>query len=160
MIKNIIISIVLASALITQGCSVIMPQRNYVKSAPVESIVRLDDVSKSELYVRANDWMVDAFKDSMSVIKFSDKESGTITGRYLLQNMAPIDQYNKIPRYVYASIRIKVKDNASKITITPDSFYFYKGYNHGYTGRSAERDVRNLISSFESAIKIVDNDNW
>lgn len=42
------------------------------------------NAEQNTLYVRANNWMVDQFQNADSVVQFADKESGTVSGRYML----------------------------------------------------------------------------
>lgn len=80
---------VLALLILTfQSCAVITTE-----SKPVTKVVNVEDATKTELYVRANNWMVSAFNNAESVIQFTDKETGTITGKYLLGTITQANQY-------------------------------------------------------------------
>ena len=138
-----------------QGCTTIT-----TKGIPVEKVITIENTKQNELYVRANNWMVDAFKDAESVIQFTDKESGNITGRYLLGTVVAANQYGPA-QYAYATINIKVKDNASKIKITPEPFTYLQGniYNL-YSQENADNDINKLIVSFENAMNTVENNDW
>lgn len=104
--------------------------------------------------------MVTAFNNADSVIQFTDKETGTITGKYLLGTISQANQYGPANR-AFAIIQIQVKDGASKITITPDSFRYAKGNPYTlYTGENVEEDINALILSFEMAIKQKEDDDW
>ena len=136
-----------------QNCAMVT-----VESKPVTQVVEVDGYSQNELYVRANNWMIDAFNNAESVIQFSDKESGTITGKYLLGTVTQANQYGPANR-VYATIKIQVKDNASKITITPESFTYAEGNMYTlYNEEKAKADVNALIASFEEGIKQKEDD--
>ena len=140
---------------ILQSCATVT-----TKSIPIEKVVQIEKASKNKLYVRANQWMVDQFNNAKSVIQFSDKESGSISGRYLLGKVSAGSQYGP-PRYVYASIKIRVKNGASKITIKPESFRYAEGNPYTlYTKEDVKKDVDGLIASFEKFMKISDDTNW
>ncbi|MCB0751130.1 MAG: DUF4468 domain-containing protein [Ignavibacteriae bacterium] len=147
---------VLALLILTfQSCAVITTE-----SKPVTKVVNVEDATKTELYVRANNWMVSAFNNAESVIQFTDKETGTITGKYLLGTITQANQYGPANR-AFAIIQIQVKDGASKITITPDSFKYAKGNPYTlYTGEKAEEDINALMVSFEQAIKQKEDNDW
>jgi len=147
---------VLALLILTfQSCAVITTE-----SKPVTKVVNVEDATKTELYVRANNWMVSAFNNAESVIQFTDKETGTITGKYLLGTITQANQYGPANR-AFAIIQIQVKDGASKITITPDSFKYAKGNPYTlYTGEKAEEDINALMVSFEKAIKQKEDNDW
>tara|TARA_B100000614_G_C14166961_1_gene335211 strand:- start:65 stop:505 length:441 start_codon:yes stop_codon:yes gene_type:complete len=51
--------------------------RTYAK------VSEFPDLTKADIYVKANSWFVETFKSAESVIEFSDKEGGKIMGRYL-----------------------------------------------------------------------------
>lgn len=127
---------------------------------PVTKVVPVEDVSKNELYVRANNWMVSAFKDAESVIQFTDKESGQITGKYYLSPVSAPSQYGQ-GQDAYAIINIQVKDGASKITVTPEEFQYMKGNMYTlYNEENAKARIESLLASFESDIVKADNTDW
>lgn len=145
----------LCAALLVHGCVVIT-----TNSAPVDRVVNLDTSSKDVLFVRANNWMVDAFKNAESVIQFTDKDSGSISGRYLLGTVSAASEFGPVRR-AYATIKIRVKDGATKISVTPESFTYPKGNMYIlYTEEDVTRDVSALINSFERAMKIPEDNNW
>ncbi|GAH16190.1 unnamed protein product [marine sediment metagenome] len=49
-----------------------------------EKPIEMPDKSKSELFGMSNEWMVEQFVDAKSVIQFSNLETGTIKGKYLM----------------------------------------------------------------------------
>jgi hypothetical protein len=131
---------------------------------PVSKIVTINNVAKNELFVRANNWMISTFKDARSSIQFTDKENGTITGKYLLGTISKINIYNSdrhdSDRYAYAIISIKVKEEASKITINPYAFHNSEGNPYPlYTEEDARLDIDELISSFEKFILESENND-
>ncbi|MCP4802902.1 MAG: DUF4468 domain-containing protein [Bacteroidetes bacterium] len=153
--KKVIMLSVLCFAMLAQGCAMIT-----TKSIPVEKIVKIENTKKNTLYVRANNWMVESFNNAKSVIQFTDKESGTISGRYLLGTVTNANEYGPA-RYAYANIKIQVKDNASKITIKPESFTYAKGNMYTlYTEKEAQRDINSLLASFEDSMQKVENSDW
>jgi len=138
-----------------QSCAVITTE-----SKPVTKVVNIEGATQNDLYVRANNWMVGAFNNAESVIQFTDKETGTITGKYLLATISQASQYGPANR-AFAIIQIQVKDGASKITITPDSFKYAKGHPYTlYSGEKAEEDINALMISFEQSIKQKEDKDW
>ncbi len=153
--KLFLLSVSLLLILSIQGCAVITTE-----SKPVSKVVNVEDATQNDLYVRANNWMVSAFNNADSVIQFTDKESGTITGKYLLGTISQANQYGPANR-AFAIIQIQVKDGASKITITPDSFKYAKGNPYTlYTGEKAQEDINALLISFEQSIKQKEDKDW
>jgi hypothetical protein len=86
--------------------------------------------NQNKNYVKANEFLVEKFNSSKSIIQFSDKEAGIVKGKYIMTGGEAI-------------ITIKVKDSLSKITIdTGDLFYT----------RSSKDDDANAYSRFKSQI--------
>lgn len=142
------------ATLFVHGCAIIT-----TKSVPVDRVVNLDNTSKDVLFFRANNWMVDALNNAESDIQFTDKDSGSISGRYLLGTVAYGHQYGPAVR-AYATIKIRVKDGSTKITITPESFTYAKDSMFTlYTQEDATRDISALIDSFEKAMKKPEDNN-
>lgn len=154
--RNISVIVMAFFMLMLQGCQ-LTPVTT--ESVPVSKVVQVDGATKLDLFVKANDWMVDSFQNADSVIQFTDKESGSVSGRYLLGVVVAPNEYGPGSK-AYATIRIKVKEGAAKITITPESFSYVPGNLYTlYTKEKADADVNRLINSFESAMKReVDND--
>ena len=74
----------------------------------VVSVVEVSGVSSADLFVKSNTWMVDVFKNSESVIQFSDKEAGVIKGKFVLTNM-PIAGLG-VTGTIESTITIETKD--------------------------------------------------
>ena len=121
-------------------------------------LVSVPSTPKKDLYVRANNWMVNVFNNADSVIQFSDKDSGTISGRFLLGRITSGFQ-GSAPRSAYAVLKIDVKDEAARITITTQSFFYADGNPYTlYTGADVDSDVKKLFASFRDALS--QNDDW
>ena len=153
--KLLPITIVLVTIFTLSSCAIIT-----VPEKPVTKTVEIPGKSKDQLYVDANNWMVSTFNNAESVIQFSDKEAGQITGKYMLSLVTAGTQYGPA-RYAYAIINVKVKDGASKITVTPQEFSYAKG--NIYTAYSQEKmdvDINNLITDFEKGMKTEADENW
>lgn len=120
---------------------------------PVITNVEVEN-SKSELYVKANTWMVESFNNAKSVIQFSDKENGIVIGKYLMKSYSytTSTNYNTEDKEVYAIIKIQVKENATKMTVTPQPFEIrvaeFTKNEYGYSRKQAVQDINELSSSF------------
>lgn len=146
--------------LIMQGCGSVYGTKTSADLTPVVKVIPVENVPQNKLYVRANNWMVGAFKDAKSVVQFSDKESGTITGKYYLTPITATTQYGA-GTDAYAIINIQVKDGASKITITPDTFDYMKGNMFTiYNEDIAKERMASIVTSFEETIQLEDNTDW
>lgn len=118
-------------------------------------VMVFDDIkgSKSQLFVKANDWMISIFKNANSVIEFSDKEEGVIIGKYHL--FGSVGTY--IDTRIFAKIDIRVKDDKARISILPMGEWKYDKSGmtiFTYSKEQAIDDIRELISDFKNAMKI------
>jgi len=139
--------------------------------APME-LVQIDNVqkvfdivnTKDELYIKANQWMVKTFNNAESVIQFSDKESGTITGKYMLKQTYTIGlNYQTIPNGgIFAIINVDIKENKARITITPEEYTSRETGNSQfiYPEETARQDIDDLLNDFETYMNIKENKNW
>lgn len=149
------ISFIIFSIFFIQGCAIIKVDRQ-----PIEKIVKIEGKSKNELFVLANNWMIHTFNNAESVIQFSDKESGTITGKYLMGIVSAANEYGPGQKAM-AIINIQIKDGACKLTISPQPFQYAEGNLYTlYTKDDMERDLKLLIDSFERGMTQESNDNW
>ena len=137
------------------GCAI-----RTMPNTPVVKVVKIEKGQHKKLYVKASNWMVETFNNSKSIIQFRDKESGTITGRYLLGVVSQASQYAPA-NYAYAIIKIQVKDGASRITITPEAFRYAEGNIYTlYTQEKAESDIKGLMSSYKTYMQTESNEKW
>ena len=124
-----------------------------------EGVVQIYDSlssNQSELFVKANGWMVETFNDASSVIQYSDKEAGVLIGKYLLSGKVLTGLYGATAdTRVYAKIELKVKDNKARIIITPMSSWRYDSSGmtiYNYSKEDAIDDMNKLAESFKSYI--------
>ena len=111
--------------------------------------------SRAELFVKANEWMVDRFISSKSVIEFSDKETGTIIGKYVMfDNIRPVPGYSmSVGHEIKAKVDVRVKDGAAKIEIKPLESWKYDSNGvtiYTFSKEDADRLINDMVSSFRS----------
>ncbi len=151
-----LISIIVLGFLIIQSCT---STKETVTGVPKSKVIKMDGKSKNELYINANTWMVETFSSAKSVVQFTDKEDGIVIGKYLLttNGYAGTNTYADI----HAIIKIQVKDDASKITITPDNFNIpsFSPASY-YSVDDAIKDINNLIDNYSMYIKNTETSNW
>jgi len=84
-----------------------------------EEVVKVDSVTKEELFIRARSWFNSAFKSSKDVLNINDKETGELTGKVLTEfyskNFAGSGGTKGVLRY---SVTIQVKEGRYKYLIT------------------------------------------
>lgn len=129
------------------SCKTTVVPKEYFKQ---ELIVEDLKETREESYIKANTWMLDVFRSSASVVEFTDKESGTILGKYIIQGSHTAEFGYTVDYRVFAKIDIRIKDNAAKILIIPDT-------NISITNNKEIEDlhkkIKSLIDSFENYMK-------
>jgi len=145
--KNLIIGILFVSTLLIGSCATMVQVQMEHKTLTIQV-----EQSKDELYIKANNWMVENFNDAKSVIQFSDKEAGVITGKYLMKSILKysnvMDKNSAYHDDIFAIIKIIVKDGASKITINPPN-YSYDSWSGKFPKEDAVSQVDDLLVSFK-----------
>ncbi|MDR2716482.1 MAG: DUF4468 domain-containing protein [Treponema sp.] len=106
------------------SCASLGPDVN----GPVEynEVINVNGMSAVDIYTKANMWFVDAFKNADSVIQFSDKQSGTIKGKYVADmTISGYQQY-----LTTTTITVEARDGRCRISFTDPSFkeYLVNGY--------------------------------
>jgi len=132
----------------------------------MQKVIEVPNVTKDELFVRANAWAVKQFVSAEAVIEYSDKESGTIMGKYTVDYSRAQTSFR-----CRQTIAIEVRDGRIRITID-DPYEKHIGYGgeliyskvyKPLKGGSALPVVNNLwkgtIASFEKAI-LETRENW
>lgn len=89
-------------------------------------VITTEGMSADDVYIKANMWFVDAFKNADSVIQFSDKASGTIKGKYVSDLI--ISGYQQY--LTTTTITVEVRNGRCRISFTDPSFkeYLVNGY--------------------------------
>jgi hypothetical protein len=130
------------------------------QSKEVSTVVDIRNQDQKEIYVKANNWMVSIFTDAESIIQFTDKESGTITGKYRIGNLT-MAQRGVLPTYVFAILNIQCKDGKAKLKIIPDSFAYPTMYPYyRYSEEKLNIDIDILFKSFENYMPAQSDDDW
>lgn len=139
--------VLLLGIVLFTGCSPL----KMVTEIKYENPIEMPGKSKSELFGMSNEWMVEQFTDAKSVIQFSNLETGTIKGKYLMY-YSPSGQYSSEINF-YAIITIYIRDNRAQITIDPQgSLPRWMGMEM-YSMKQMENEANRLISSYENYLK-------
>ncbi len=161
------LSLTLLTVIITTGLffTSCVSSRQTIASpeTKVKNVVNKSD--KNSNYIKANEWMVQAFGDAESVIQFTDKEAGIVKGKYVMkQGAISTSAYVQSTPSFYAIITIRVKDEACRIEIVaPTGMYSQKvmGVETGFTPEMFNTSSDLLIADFETnMLKKSANDSW
>lgn len=96
-------------------------------------VVKVDSISKDDLYIRARDWFNGNFKDSKAVLQIQDKEAGEISGKgvfttyYKHSNLGVQNGYDQNFGF---KVTIWVKDGRYKYELSNFDNY-YSGNSYG-----------------------------
>lgn len=81
---------------------------------------RHPNLSKDQIFVEANLWMIDIFNDAESVIQYSDKEAGVLKGRYVWFYQAP-SQYTSEYKFT-STITLYIKDKNIRMSVQNEPY--------------------------------------
>jgi len=129
-----------------------VPQVNY------SEIVDVSGVTKDELFVNTNLWAVGFFNKADSVIEFSDKNAGIISGKFI-GDSHPIMGGLSGRQSVKSIFTISVKDEKIKLDLKPTGLMTYDGYGRliesSYVGVKAEdisAEYNAILESLKNAL--------
>jgi len=129
------------------GCSPL----KMVTEIKYENPIEMPGKSKSELFGMSNEWMVKTFTDAKSVIQFSNLETGTISGKYLMY-YSPPGQYSSEINF-YGIITIRMKDGNVQISVDPQGSLPRLLGMEMYTMEQMKKEAESLISDYKDYIK-------
>lgn len=115
-----------------------------------------DDVkgSQDQLFIKANEWMIKTFNNSLSVIQYSDKAEGIIMGKYLMFGDIKANAYTSIDTRIFAKIDIRVKENKARLSIEMLDKWNYDPYTvFRYSKEQCIKDIENLNKAFHASLR-------
>ena len=92
------------------GCASLLGSDAAEELRSYEEIIEFPGISKNDLFTKTNAWFVDAFKSADSVIEYSDKEAGTVMGKWIYQYTEGVYSYA-----VRSTISVDVKDGKVRL---------------------------------------------
>jgi len=138
-------------------------------------IVDVENTSKDDLFTRINMWFVSSFRSADSVIQFSDKDSGVISGKYNADVFVGSQAMGEWIKYS-STITIEIRDNRYRITLSEPSFRTTGnsfGGPNSYPGINPTRSVStsdvatavlegwtNLAKNLKNQMITIDSSNW
>ncbi|MFC5625657.1 DUF4468 domain-containing protein [Algoriphagus winogradskyi] len=139
--------------------------RSLQETPPPKIATFENDHDKERNYVLANEWMVETFNNAESVIQFTDKESGTIKGKYIVRpGYVSTSPYVASRDALYSIITLRVKEKGCRIEVDPPNGQFYSqksmGTELGYTTAMFEEDANKLIDDFKSRMLGASTTDW
>lgn len=133
--KNLLIALMLI--LLVSSCfTAKVPSKDRAATYPNPFEFTLIDtipLSKSELFVKASEWLAKSYNNSKAVIQYSDKEAGKIVGKALYQTPSLLSGLGGLigDETVDYTITIDVKEGKYKCVL---SDFIHKGGEHYASG--------------------------
>ena len=148
-------TIILFIIILLQSCGT----TQTFKATDLTKIVILEDLNKSQndLYITANEWMIDYFVNAEGVLQFSDKENGTLIGKYLISGNYGTVLGTYVDTRIYGKITILLKENRAKISIAPETDITTSTYT---AIQEIRANINNLAISFSNRVKNSNTNNW
>ena len=104
-------------ALFFVGCTTLVGKPADPALLTMGVVFEVANTSQNQLYVKANTWAVKTFTKADSTIEFSDKESGTISGKFVTEYFDGM--YSSM---IKSTFQVNVKDGKSKISFSDPSY--------------------------------------
>lgn len=110
-------------------------QRNFKDIFPWQGdkiiyteIIKTDDFSKNELYLRARKWVYNTYNSGKDVVQLDDKENGQITGRAMFETVQPNFLLGPISVDVTYHFDIETKDGRYKYEFKDITYFQHVNY--------------------------------
>ena len=133
-----------------------------------EKIIDVPNVSKNDIYIKANAWFAEYFNSAGSVIEFSDKDAGKIMGNFVFTYTQSLE-----PWIVKQIISVDIKENRVRFRISdpyvkhnsnnpPMIYRKYRNYQSVSDKKTLERVEKKWEEIYLTFNKYLekDDDNW
>ncbi len=170
--RNLFISAISVMAL--SGCATI-EQAKQPPMTQYQKVVEVPNTSQDMVYEGARQWFAKSFNDSNSVLKYENKETGSIIGKGNAKMSCSGMACLGTPRNLNFTVKVDAKDNKARITFEDLMIQTPYNYNSGIPiaastsklllneeKENAKKVLDNTINSFSSDVKVsaTENDNW
>lgn len=109
------------------GCAT--TSTNYADITTREArVFNFSGISQTELFIRTNLWFVQSFKSANAVVEFSDKDTGTLAGKFITNQLVTGTLLG--PDKVKYIVLVNVKDNAIRFTLQVAEVGVLQRYGH------------------------------
>ena len=170
--KVILLSVIALALLVFVSCATTSSADLTELYTGVQKVIDIPNNSKAELFVKANNWAVAAFNNAESVIEFSDKDSGSITGKYIAKYSSVSIPFGICSVEPLTLMRVEIKDNKARISLNLTGIDYYNGAGVKFNDtagvnscfKKAEADILKakwdeMIASLETALN-ANNADW
>jgi len=135
-----------------------VPQIDYSK------IIDAPKISKDDLFIKTNLWAVGYFNKADSVIEYSDKTAGIISGKFIGDTHSIMGGLSG-SQAVKSVFTISVKDEKVKLDLKPAELITYNGYGQRIATSSAFVKNEEIIAEYNATLEslkkaLINSSNW
>jgi hypothetical protein len=124
MVKKIVVILPLLSVVLLGMLACVTTPTN-VPQVDYSEIIDVSGMVKDDLFVKTNLWAIGYFNKADSVIEYSDKEAGIISGKYIGERKSINAGLSGLS--IKSIFTISVKDEKVKLDLKPAEFIIYNG---------------------------------
>jgi hypothetical protein len=99
------------------------------KPLEFNSIVKVEGVTKNDIYVQVNDWLATTFNSANDVIQMADKDAGKFIAKGQVNYSIGKMMYNCTDGALRFTIKVSVRDNKFRFILTQISHKSYGNSN-------------------------------
>lgn len=99
------------------------------KPLEFNSIVKVEGVTKNDIYVQVNDWLATSFNSANDVIQMADKDAGKFIAKGQVNYSIGKMMYNCTDGALRFTIKVSVRDNKFRFILTQISHKSYGNSN-------------------------------
>lgn len=152
-----------------------MEQAKKPPMTQYEKIIEIPNTDKDQVYEGARQWFAKSFRDSNSVLRYQNKETGSIIGKGNAKMSCSGMACLGTPRDLQFTVQVDAKDNKARITFDDLMIHTPYNYNSGMPIQESTSQLRfdeekenakklldSTVDSFSSDVKVTvtNNDNW
>jgi hypothetical protein len=155
-------SVMLAFGLVVSSCA----STKLSQIDDFSEVVDVPGLTKDQLFVKTNLWAVSYFIKADSVIEFSDKDAGTISGKYIGAE-TPIMGGFAGRTVVRSTFVISIKDGKVKVDLKPGELISYNNIGQQVSNSSlgASINSESLTKNYDDVVQslkqaLTKNSDW
>lgn len=124
---------------------IVLPTDSSTNLITFQEVIKVEGVSKDELYLRAREWFARTFVSSQEVIQMDDKQGGKIIGKGVSSGSYSI-MLSPILYYLNYTVSVTVKDGRYRYEISPFTIEGTSPDGLYTVYRSGEKGIKYSIS--------------
>ena len=114
--EKIMVMIAVLALLVISSCASVGAPATEEESR-AQQVFDFEEKDKGHLYDLSNRWFVESFGDATAVIEYSNKESGTIMGKYTYNTSMVGPLAMSVYDWMEVTIQLELRDERARMTI-------------------------------------------